>query len=313
MFMKKIKDIIFLVGPTAVGKTRASIYLAKLLNAEIISCDSMQVYKGMDIGTQKPSKKELKAVRHHMVGMVTPSKNFSAAAFRKKAASCIRGIIKKKKTPLFVGGTGLYMKILIDGLFPSPKADMKLRAKLSKQEELNGRGFLHKRLSEIDPDTAKILHPHDTRRVIRALEIYYKTKKTMSELKKNTKGLSDKYDVKIFALNRDRDELYKRINMRVDAMFKQGFVAECKRLKKKKLSLTASQALGYKEIFDYLDGKISLKDAKDLIKQQTRNYAKRQLSWFRNDERVIWIDADGKTPSTVARDICKQTGIRKAE
>jgi len=295
-----MKKIIFLVGPTAVGKTAVSIYLSKLIDAEIISCDSMQVYKGMDIGTQKPTKYQLKKAPHHMINIIAPTRNFSVADFRKKALESIDKIIKKNKTPLFAGGTALYMKALIDGLFPSPKADKTLRAELKKEERKNP-GILHKKLVKIDPKAAKLLHPNDTRRVVRALELYMQTNTPISELKKKTKGLKSKYKIKIFCMNRDRQKLYKDIEKRVDLMFKKGLVSECRRLKKKKLSMTAKQALGYRETFDYLDLKISLKEAKAFIKRNTRRFAKRQLSWFRNDNRIIWVNVDGKTPKEIAK------------
>jgi len=298
-----MKDIVFLVGPTAVGKTEVSICLARLINAQIIACDSMQVYKGMDIGTQKPSASQLKAAPHYMIDTVAPGRNFSAAEFRKRALDYIKLIHKKGKTPLFAGGTALYMKALIDGLFPSPPADRALRKKLLRQEEQGGRGFLYKRLLEADPETAGLLHPNDTRRIIRALEVYIKTDTPMSELKKKTRGLEDIYDIKVFCLNRSRQDLYKRIDERVDKMFRRGFLSECRKLKNRRLSMTARQALGYKELFDYLDSKVSLTEARELIKKNTRHFAKRQLSWFRNDKRIIWIDADGKNPKETAEAI----------
>jgi tRNA dimethylallyltransferase len=298
-----MKDIIFLVGPTGVGKTAVSIHLAKVIGAEIISCDSMQVYKGMDIGTQKPTPYQRKAIPHHIIDIISPSRKFSVADFRKNAIACIKDIHRRKKIPLFVVGTALYMKALIDGLFPSPPADRPLRKKLAKEEMANGKGHLYKRLCRIDPQTAKRLHPNDTRRIIRALEVYIKTKMPMSELKKKTKGLSDSYNIRLFCLNRSREGLYKRINNRVDKMFSAGLLKECRRLKRRQLSMTARQALGYKETFDYLDSNISLREAKDLIKKRTRNFAKRQLSWFRNDKRIIWIEVDSKRPKEVAYNI----------
>jgi tRNA dimethylallyltransferase len=296
-------EVIFLVGPTAVGKTDASTYLARLINAEIISCDSMQVYKGMDIGTQKPKASQRKKIPHHLIDVISPSRNFSVAEFRKRALVCIKKIRNKGKIPLFVGGTALYMKALIDGLFPAPPADTRLRKRLLAQEEKNGRGFLYKKLLKIDLQAAKTLHPNDTRRIIRALEVYIKTRKTVSELKKQTKGLMGSYDVKIFALNLKRQELYNRIDRRVDKMFREGLIDECRRLKKKRVSMTASKALGYKEVFDYLGSKISLAEAKETIKKNTRHFAKRQLSWFRNDKRLVWVDVDARHPKDIAEEI----------
>jgi tRNA dimethylallyltransferase len=301
-----MKTIVFLVGPTAVGKTAISIHAAKILNAEIISCDSMQLYKGMDIGTQKPSSSQLSRVTHHMIGVVSPSKNFSVADFQKKALRCIKVIERKGKEVLFAGGTALYMKALVDGLFPSPPADYVLRKKLLDDEAKNGKGYLHKELLQVDVETAKLLHPNDTRRVIRALEVYANTKLPMSELKKQTKGLKEQYNIRLFCLNRNRENLYNIIDKRVDLMFRKGFVAECRKLKRKRLSLTACHALGYKEVFDFLDGRICLDEAKELIKRQTRNFAKRQLSWFRNDKRIEWLDIDDYSPKEAAGIICRK-------
>lgn len=286
--------IFFLVGPTAVGKTEISLELAKAINAEIISCDSMQVYRKIDIISQKPTKLQLKKVPHHMIGVVSPSENFSVADYRKKALKEIKAIYKKGKIPLLVGGTGLYMKVLIDGLFPSPKPDLKLRERLKKEAEVKaeveGKDYLYKKLQKIDPETAAMLHPNDARRIIRALEIYKKTGSTMSQLKKKTKGLGSDYCVRIFSLNRQREELYDRINKRVEKMFKSGAVEECRRLKGIKLSLSASQILGCKEIFAYLDNKCTKQEVMEALKQNTRRFAKRQLSWFRNEPRAEVFD-----------------------
>jgi tRNA dimethylallyltransferase len=301
-----MKRIIFLAGATAVGKTAVAVRLGKMLNAEIVSCDSMQVYKGMDIGTQKPTKAQQKMVNHHMIGIVSPSKSFSVADFRKRALKCIKEIESRGKNVLFAGGTALYAKALVDGLFPSPPADYPLRKKLMEQENKNGSGYLHEKLNRVDAETARLLHPNDTRRVIRALEVYISTKTPMSELKKATRGLKEKYEIKIFCLNRDRQALYRIIDKRVDTMFRKGFVAECRRLKGKRLSMTARHALGYREVFDNLDKRMNIRDAKESIKKQTRNFAKRQLSWFRNDARIEWIDIDGYAPKQTAGIICKK-------
>jgi len=300
-----MKDILFLVGPTAVGKTEASLHLAKLIKAEIISCDSMQVYKGMDIGTQKPTRAQQRKIPHHMIDIIAPSRNFSVSEFRKKALDYIKKIHRKRKIPLFVGGTALYMKVLIDGLFPSPPTDRALRSSLLKEEKLNGAGSLYKMLLKVDQKTANLLHPNDTRRIIRALEIYMKTGSPMSELKKKTKGLEGLYNIKIFCLNRNRGSLYRRIEARVDKIFRDGLIRECRRLKKRRLSTTARQGLGYKEVFDYLDSKATLRDTRKLIKKRTRNFAKRQLSWFRNDKRIVWIDIDRKRAEKIAEIIAE--------
>ena len=298
------KEIIFLVGPTGVGKTEVAIKLAKGINAEIISCDSMQVYKGIDIISQKPTPRQQKQISHHMIDIIPVTQNFNVADYRKKALKIIKKIHKKKKAPLLVGGTALYMRILIDGLFPSPEPDLRLRERLKKDAEFKEKCYLHKRLKTIDPETAGMLHPNDTRRIIRALEVYYKSGVAMSELKKKTKGLSKGYDVRIFCLSRPREKLYDRINKRVDKMFKQGAIGECKGLKNKRLSLSASQILGCKEIFAYLDKKCGITDAKETLKRNTRRFAKRQLSWFRNEPRINRVDInDNESPKEIAERI----------
>jgi tRNA dimethylallyltransferase len=301
-----MKRIIFLTGATAVGKTAVAVHLGKMLNAEILSCDSMQVYKGMDIGTQKPTKAQQKTIRHHMIGIVPPTRSFSVADFRKRALKCIKSIESRGKNVLLAGGSALYMKALVDGLFPSPPADYPLRKKLMQQEQANGRGHLYEKLRLVDPETAGLLHPNDTRRIIRALEVFISTKSTISKLKKATIGLKEKYEIKIFCLNRDRQALYNIIDKRVDSMFRKGFVAECRRLNSKQLSMTAQHALGYREVFDSLAKRIRVNDVKESIKKQTRNFAKRQLSWFRNDQRIEWINIDGYTPKQAADIICKK-------
>lgn len=298
--------VIFIVGPTASGKTGAAAHLARRIGAEIISCDSMQVYKGMDIGTQKPSPELMKEIPHHMVGILTPDKEFSAADFRKRALRLIRQIHKKGKVPIFAGGTGLYVKALVDGLFPSPPKDERLRKSLYRQKGL------HAKLAAVDPASARNIHPNDTKKLVRALEIYYTSKKTKSGLKAKTKPLSDKYAVEMIGIERPRQELYDRINRRVDKMFEDGFLDEARGLMEKRLSLTAAQAIGYKEAIGYLREKGKDKDKKgnnkgiegnnkgiegdnkglvelkELIKRNTRRYAKRQLTWFRADKRIKW-------------------------
>ncbi|MCX5716375.1 MAG: tRNA (adenosine(37)-N6)-dimethylallyltransferase MiaA [Candidatus Omnitrophica bacterium] len=275
--------IIFLVGPTASGKTKISISLAKKIGAEIISCDSMQVYKGMDIGTQKPPPALRKKIPHHMIDILAPDKEFSAADFRRRALRLIKQIHKRGKVPLFVGGTGLYMKALIDGLFPSPPKNERLRRKLYKIKDL------HAKLEKIDPQAAEKIHPNDRKKLVRALEIYYTAKKTKSELKPKTKPLSDKYSIKIIGIPRPRHELYDRINRRVEKMFEDGFLDEARGILKKKLSMTAAQAIGYREAAEYFKNNIkTLEGLKEEIKKNTRHYAKRQLTWFKADKRIKW-------------------------
>ncbi|MFA6142533.1 MAG: tRNA (adenosine(37)-N6)-dimethylallyltransferase MiaA [Candidatus Omnitrophota bacterium] len=287
MFRQKI---IFIVGPTAIGKTRLAVKLADKINGEIISADSMQVYKGMKILSQAPSFAERKGARHHLVGLLDPRKEYSVADFRIMATDIISSIIRRKKAVIIVGGSGLYVKALIDGLFPTPKADLKFRKKMEAFASKNGLKKLYEKLLKTDQGSAKLIHPNDKRRIIRALEIYNATGKTMTELKTETRGLSDIYNIRIYGLIRPRDEIYPLINSRVERMFGEGLVREVKRFKGKKLSRTAAAILGYKEVSGYIDGSYDLEAAKEILKKNTRRFAKRQLTWFRADHRIQWFD-----------------------
>jgi len=293
MFKKKI---IFLVGPTASGKSEVAVSLAKKINAEIISCDSMQIYRGMDILTSKPSKKLIKKVPHYLLGSVRPGQDYNAARFRQDALKACEKIYKKGKIPLFVGGTGLYMSIVIDGLFESAFVDRSIRLKLEQEAKLKGNKPLYLRLKKVDPQAALKIHPHDGRRVIRALEVFLKTGKPISKLQISRQGLGKEYTCKIFALNLNRDELYRRIDARVERMFKQGLINEAKKFLAKDLSRNASYALGLRELGGYFKNKYDLAQAKRLIKRNSRHYAKRQLTWFRKDKRVKWIRIKDKEP-----------------
>ena len=279
--------VYFLVGPTASGKTKFSLNFAKKLNAEIISCDSMCVYKGMDILTSKPEKGNRKKVRHHLIDIISPTQEFSAAKYRDLALNAIEDILHRGKTPLFVGGSGLYVKSVIDGLFPSAKKDSSFRDRQTKLAEKYGGKYLYGKLKRIDPVTAARIHHNDLRRIIRALEIYHTEKKKPSEIKERREPL--KYDFKIFGLDVERGELYRNIEDRVESMFKNGILAEVRELSKKNLSLTAKNALGYHEVFGYLEGRYSLDEAKALLKKNTRHFAKRQMTWFKAEPRIEWI------------------------
>ena len=299
--------LVFLVGPTAIGKTGISIELAGLINGEIVSCDSMQVYKGMDIGTSKPAKDLLARIPHHMIDIIEPSDEFSVAQFRRMAVKAIEDIIARGKTPLVVGGSGLYVKVLIDGIFEAPSTDREFRARLKQEADEFGTGILYIRLQEVDKEAASGIHPNDLRRILRALEVYEKAKAPISQLRANTVGLSDKYEVKIFGLNMERPALYKKVEERVDLMFKEGLTEEAKGLMRQKLSLTASQALGYKEIFAFLRGECDTEEAKRLVKRDTRRYAKRQITWFKADKRMEWIMLDEDfDPNEIAKGIWKK-------
>ncbi len=302
------RTIIFLAGPTASGKSDTALYLAKKINAEIISCDSMQVYADMDILTSMPAAAARKSIPHYLIDFLSPEKEYNVSRYRREAVGKIREILAKGKTPLFTGGTGLYMSVVIDGIFPGGKENPAVRAKLYRQADKRGGGFLHSRLKKIDPEAAQKIHPHDIKRMVRALEVYYTTGTPISVLQKRRRGLIGTYDVRIFCLNPQRDRLYERIDRRVERMFSSGLAKEVKKLLRRKLSRTAEKAIGLRETEKYLNGFVSLEEAKNEMKRNTRLYAKRQLTWFRKDTRVRWIDVHDETPRRVADRIARELG-----
>ena len=249
----------------------------------------MQVYKGMDIISSKPSSSIRRRIPHYLIDVVWPQKEFNASAYQNKALQAIKVILKKKKSPLFVGGTGLYASAVLDGIFKGPGEDKNIRQSLYQQARKNGAKHLYQRLGKVDPQVARKIHPNDLKRIIRALEVWIKTKKPISQWQKQRRGITQDYNVEIYCLYRRRQELYARINQRVEQMFREGLVNEVESLIKKGLSKTADCAIGIKEIRGYLAGRYSLNEAKDLIKRNTRQYAKRQLTWFRKDKRINWI------------------------
>lgn len=277
-----------IVGPTAVGKTGVSILLARELDSEIISADSMQIYRGMDIGTEKPTPLQLSAAPHHMIDIAEPSEEFSAGKYLDTVRPIIEGLHAKGKIPIMAGGTGLYVMALTRGIFDGPDADWPLRAKLMEgPPEAN-----YLRLKELDPETAAVISPLNIRRVVRALEICIKSGEKASTLRaEKTKSLPYEY-IKI-GLFREREELYPMIETRVDEMMERGLVDEVRGLQSKNPSRTALQAIGYKEIIAHLNGEYDLKEAVRLIKRNTRRYAKRQYTWFKKEEALNWVDVTG--------------------
>lgn len=286
-----MNKIIILLGPTGVGKTGTSILLAKSLDTEIISADSMQIYRGMDIGTAKPSEGQRAAVKHHMIDIVDLSEPYSVGRYIEDVKPIIETLHKKGKLPIVVGGTGLYIKAMTRGIFSGPSSDWKLRDELvALEEEQNG--VLYNYLQELDPDAAAKIMPADTRRIIRALEVCLKTKQGISELQQGlTKPLA--YEFIKIGLTRDRDELYKIIGERVDEMIKAGLVDEVKKILSMNPDKIPMQAIGYKEIAMYINGNIKLEEAVRLIKRGTKRYAKRQFTWFKKEEDIHWIDITG--------------------
>jgi len=301
------KRIIFIVGPTASRKTVVAVYLAKKFNGEIISCDSMQVYRCMDILTSKPAPSLRRNIPHHLISEISPEKPYNVSQYRAQAIKKVKEILKKGKTPLFVGGTGLYMSIVIDGIFKTKAENEKIRLSLYRQAERFGSGHLYQRLKQVDPDAASKIHPNDAKRIIRALEVIEVTGRPISQLQKERKGLGDAYDINIFCLDMERDKLYQRIDERVEKMFKKGLLEEVRKLLKLRLSRTASCAIGIKELKGYFDGAYDLEEAKRLIKRSTRLYAKRQLTWFRKDKRIQWITIGVKeTAANIADRVLKE-------
>jgi len=284
--------VIFLVGPTACGKSEIAIELASKINSEIISCDSMQVYKGMEILSAVIPFALRRKVKHHLISYINPQSQYNVAKFRKQALKKIKEILKKGKIPLFVGGSGLYYKVLLDGIFMEEKPDKRLRDRLYKEAERYGTHSLYERLKSIDPQGSLKIHPHDLKRIVRALEVYEKTGIPISEWQKRAKGIFDEYEVKIFGILRPKEIILKRIKKRTEKMFKKGLIKEVKRLLKLKLSRTAKEAIGIKEISGYLEGKYSLTQAKNLIIKNTLKLVKKQLTWFKKDKRIQWINID---------------------
>ena len=282
-----------------------AVALVKKVNAEIISCDSMQIYRKLDILSSKPSVTLRKKVPHHLIDILPPTKEYNVSKYRKDSLKIIKSLIKKGKVPLFVGGTGLYVNALVDGIFNFKSEDETLRLRLYRIAKNKGSTYLHQRLKRVDPEAAEKIHPNDTKRIVRALEVFEVTGKPISHLQKQRHGLEQDYEVKIFCLNMARENLYKRINERVDKMFRQGLVNEVKGLLKLKLSKTASFAIGIRELRGYLEGLYGIDEARQLMQKNTRSYAKRQLTWFRKDKRIKWINIKNKDlPGVIAERIC---------
>lgn len=289
--MSKKPLLVSIAGPTASGKTALSLEVSRLADIEIVCMDSMQVYRGMDIGTAKPSIEEQAAIPHHMLDVVAPTEPYDVAQYREAARRAIDGILSRKHLPLLVGGTGLYLRALslpLD-LGGTPK-DAAVRGRLQRELEEVGAEALHRRLMELDPITANRLHPNDSRRVIRALEVQEVTGQPFSN--QEMPGPEDgPYDIRLFAMDLPREDLYRRIDRRVDAMLKAGLLEEVRALVAAGVDehSQAMQGLGYKELLPVLRGEQDLAEVVELIKRRTRNYAKRQLTWFRADPRMRWL------------------------
>ena len=289
--MKDKPTVIVICGPTASGKTKLGIELANKINGEIISADSMQIYKDMDIGTAKPTMEERKQAVHHLIDFISPDQRYSVSDYKKDATNEIKNIIKMQKTPIVVGGTGLYINSLIYNIeYSEIKTDLNYRERLNKLDNET----LYKKAMEIDKEATEKLSINDKKRITRILEIYKSTGKNKTELEKESRK-EPEFNYKVFVLSMNRELLYDRINKRVDIMIKEGLIEEVKKLLEKYNKFpTAMQGLGYKEVKYYLDGNCSKEEMIEKIKQETRRYAKRQLTWFKSYKNAIWLDANNK-------------------
>ena len=284
--------VIVIVGPTASGKTALSIELAKKINGEIVSCDSMQIYKDMTIGTAKPTVEEMQVIKHYLIDCVSPETRYSVADYKKDAEAAIKEILSKGKVPIIVGGTGLYLESLVYNIeYNEIEVDLKYREKLENRMTEEGLESLYNEASKIDPEAASKISKNDKKRIFRILEIYHSTNKTKTELEIESRKNKPEYDYILFGITMDREKLYERINLRVDIMIKEGLIEEVKKLVEKYNNMpTALQGLGYKEVVEYLDGKLTKEEMIDKIKMETRRYAKRQLTWFRKYDNLTWIN-----------------------
>ena len=295
MNTEKKKPLIILTGPTAVGKTALSVKLAKAINGSIISADSMQVYRGMDIGSAKVTKEEMGGIKHYLIDVLEPDEEFHVVRFQQMAKKAMAEIYQEGKIPILTGGTGFYIQsVLYDIDFTSQQEDIAYRERLEQLAKKQGNEALHAMLQEVDPVSAEKIHANNVKRVIRALEFYEKTGMPISEHNEKEAAKESPYTFCYFVLNDDRQRLYDRIELRIDQMLEQGLVDEVRKLKEKGYhkEMVSMQGLGYKEILAWLDGEISYEEAVYILKRDTRHFAKRQLTWFRREKDVIWVDKD---------------------
>ena len=297
-----MEKVVVICGPTASGKTSLSIELAKKINGQIISADSMQIYDEMDIGTAKPTKEEMQGIKHYLIGNVKPTNRYSVSEYKKDATNAIEETIQDNKFPIIVGGTGLYVNSLIYGIdYPEIETDLEYRKKLEEIAEKEGLNKLYNMAKEIDEKAMEKISPNDQKRILRVLEICNQTGKTKTELEIESRKNGVKYDFRVFAIDMPREILYERINKRVDIMLENGLLEEVKRLYKKygEELYTSIQAIGYKEVIDYINGKYTKEEMIEKIKMETRRYAKRQITWFKRIKNIIWLDGLNKTEENV--------------
>ena len=296
------KPIVYVIaGPTASGKTKLAVELAKRINGEIVSADSMQIYKDMDIGTAKVTEEEKQNIKHYMIDIISPEERYSVSQYKIEAENAIDEIINKGKTPIICGGTGLYINSLIYGInYQEEEIDEKYRNELNEIAQNEGLEKLYNEAIEIDPEAMQKISRNDQKRIIRVLEIYHKTGKTKTEVEKESRSKELKYDYRVFAINMERSILYDRINKRVDIMIENGLIAEVQGiLEKYKNFPTAMQGLGYKEVVEYLKGSLTKEEMIEKIKMESRRYAKRQITWFKKDKDTYWLDGLDSTENNI--------------
>lgn len=291
------------VGPTASGKTALAVEIARHFDGEVVSADSMQIYKGMDIATAKPTPDEMQGIPHHLISIIGADEVFSVNQFKAAATDAIEAILAKGKLPVVAGGTGFYVDTLVNNTEFLDYEESDIRERLEQRLQTEGAEALHRELYEIDAETAERLHLNDEKRIIRALEVYYSTGKTISEQCRLSHLNESKYRFCIIGINaKDRQLLYDRINMRVDKMLEAGLLEEARSFFEGEASSTARQAIGYKELKPYFDGECTLEEAVEKLRRETRRYAKRQLTWFRKRENINWIYIDGKSKAEIVSD-----------
>lgn len=297
-----MKPTVYVIGgPTASGKSNLAVELAKRINGEIISADSMQIYKDMNIGTAKITPEEMQGINHYLIDFVSPDERYSVSSFKKDAEKAIEAILAKGKVPIIVGGTGLYIDSLILGIeFQDEKIDTKYRESLNKIAEEQGLQKLYNMAQAIDPVAMKKISENDKKRIIRVLEIYHKTGKTKTEQELESRKSEIKYNYKLFAITMDRQVLYEKIEKRVDKMIEQGLIDEVQGILNKYQKFpTAMQGLGYKEVVEYLENKTTKEEMVEKIKKETRHYAKRQLTWFRKNKNIIWLNGENSIENNI--------------
>lgn len=299
--MKK-PEVIVICGPTASGKTALSIELAKKIDGEIVSADSMQIYDEMDIGTAKPSKEEMQGIKHYLIGNVKPDQRYSVSEFKKDAIDAIEEIIKKGKKPIVVGGTGLYINALVYGIdYPEVNIDFKYREELERRVENEGLETLYKEAMKIDEQAMKNISINDKKRILRVIEIYKETGKTKTKMEEESRKNPIPYDYKIYTIDMPREILYERINKRVDLMIENGLEDEVKEIYEKygRKLCTSVQAIGYKEVISYMEGKCTKQEMIEKIKMESRRYAKRQITWFKKVEGIVYLDGQANMEENI--------------